>query len=297
MARKRKERESLQGNWLTSYGDMVTLLLCFFVLLYAMSRMDVARFQRVADSMKQSFGTDALPMGSTGRQSGGVVTTEVIDQEQLRQIHEQISLKITEAGLEHAITLEMDEEGLLVRMSTDEVLFDLGKTDLKPVAIGFLDSLGTMLVPVANHITVEGHTDNLPISNTRFPTNWELSTARASAVIRFFIERHHMDPARLRASGYADMRPRFPNDTEDHRYCNRRVEVLIKPVMTTKVEPVDEYGEKIKDKPDSKSSGKTDGKDSKSSSKDTGSTKEKSGSNGSEKSDGKQSPAKKTQAK
>lgn len=230
----------MEGSWLSSYGDMITLLLCFFVMLYAMSRVDVTRFQRMAESMKKSFGTEAQPMGSTNRRSGQTtVTTQVLNRKQLQQLQQKIDLQILEAGLQEAITTEMVEEGLLVRICSDQVLFDLGQADLRPDSVGFLQALGGILTPVSNEIIVEGHTDNLPISNTRFPTNWELSTARASRVIRFFIETHGLDPYRLRASGYGEMRPRFQNDSEEHRYHNRRVEILIKPVLETKTEVVD----------------------------------------------------------
>lgn len=243
-ARRKKESESMQGSWLASYGDMVTLLLCFFVLLYAMSRIDVARFQRMAESMKKTFGTEAQPQGSTDRRSGAtkVVTTQVVNREQLQKIQEQIDKKIVEAGLQEAITTELIEEGLLVRICSDQVLFDLGQADLKPQAIGFLQALGTILSAVSNEIIVEGHTDNLPISTERFPTNWELSTARASRVIRFFLEAHGLDPNRMRASGYGEMRPRFPNDTDEHRLMNRRVEILIKPVFEMQEHIVEDTG-------------------------------------------------------
>ena len=106
-------------------------------------------------------------------------------------------------------------------------MFDLGQADLKPEALEILDHLAEVLKQIPNPVRVEGHTDNWPINNERFPSNWELSTARATNVVRQLIEEHGLDPSSFRPRGYGEYRPLAPNDTEDNRALNRRVDIVL----------------------------------------------------------------------
>ena len=124
----------------------------------------------------------------------------------------------------------------MVRLA-DRVLFDLGKADLRPDARRVLDALAGVLAELPNPVRVEGHTDDLPINNERFPSNWELSTARATTVVRYFIEHHGMDPRRFSAAGYGEYHPLVPNTSAANRQKNRRVDVVIMPLSSKGVEP------------------------------------------------------------
>jgi chemotaxis protein MotB len=115
---------------------------------------------------------------------------------------------------------------LVVRFA-DQVFFDLGKADLKPEAIEILTRLGPLLKDIPNPIRIEGHTDNLPISTARFPSNWELSTHRATSVIRYLVEELGFSPDKLSAAGYGEYRPIADNETPAGRALNRRVDIVI----------------------------------------------------------------------
>ena len=129
-------------------------------------------------------------------------------------------------GLGKVVQLEESPEGLTITIS-NPVLFDLGKANLKSEVYPLLDKIGRTIRRSRTTVRVEGHTDNLPISTPRFPSNWELSTIRAVNVLRYFIEACEVDPMRLSAVGYGEYHPRVPNDTVAHRAQNRRVTIRI----------------------------------------------------------------------
>lgn len=246
--KRRKELEEISGTWLSSYGDMITLLLCFFIMLFAMSTLDAQKWKVLSESIKESFGAEGTTLPEEMEIPADVITQMIEEAaqeemtgqealEQLQEIKEEIDRYIAEAGLETAIQTEIEEVGLVIRMCTDEILFELGSAELKPMAKSFLDTISWILAQTANEIWVEGHTDNIPIQpGYIYPSNWELSTARASSVVRYLIENGGLNPDRMRAAGYADTKPRFPNDTEEHRYLNRRVEIVIRPLADIRME-------------------------------------------------------------
>ena len=129
-------------------------------------------------------------------------------------------------GLESAFSLENVERGVVIHF-TDRVLFDLGKAELKPEAKEVLQLVAQELKAWPNHIRVEGHTDNLPIRTAPYPSNWELSTARATEVLRYLIDVGGLAPERMSAAGYGEYRPIAPNDSEEGRAKNRRVDIVL----------------------------------------------------------------------
>lgn len=145
---------------------------------------------------------------------------------QLREVHDAAGAFVQERGLGEAVHVEYTERGVVIRFA-DRVLFDLGRADLKPEAVEILDQLVGLLRTVPNPVRVEGHTDDLPINNERFPSNWELSTARATNVIKYFIEKHGLDPTKFSAAGYGEYRPLVPNDSMENRALNRRVDIVL----------------------------------------------------------------------
>ncbi len=235
MSRRRRRGISdapATGSWLTTYGDLVTLLLCFFVLLFAFSTVDAAKFKQVALSLQQAL-TGVLVGGT----SWGEID-ELDDREQLlmQEAYLQIDRYIEEAGLKGAVVAIYEERGLVVRF-LDTVLFDRAKADLRTDASGVLDQVAEVLKKVPNQVAVEGHTDNLPIHTWEFPSNWWLSTARANRVVEYFIQKHDIAPERLSSVGYGEYRPIEPNDTEANRAQNRRVEIVIKKSTVGALEP------------------------------------------------------------
>lgn len=234
---RRRRREPVapdSGSWLTTYSDLVTLLMCFFVLLFAFSTVDATKFRQVAISLQTAL---------RGVLDGGVSLgpVDVLDEYDLEEkLMEDAFLEIDayleEAGLKGAVVAIYEERGLVVRF-LDTVLFDLAKADLRADALDILDRVAQVLEKIPNQVAVEGHTDNLPIQTREFPSNWWLSTARANRVVEYFARKHNIVPERLSAVGYGEYRPLVPNSSAANRAQNRRVEILIKKSTVGALEP------------------------------------------------------------
>lgn len=231
-------------QWMVTYSDLVTQLLAFFVLLFSISVIDVQRFQSLISAFRASVGI--LDMGRSFEQKTLVGSPPVAIAPtpvpagnrltmQLQQVMQELAAQLEAGGLPSSVELVPEERGLVVRLA-ERVLFDLGKADLRSDARQVLDVLAGVLARVPNPVRVEGHTDNLPIRTERFPSNWELSTARATTVVRYFVEQHRLDPRRFAAVGYGEYHPLVPNTSDANRQKNRRVEVVILPLSSNGVE-------------------------------------------------------------
>ncbi|WP_053957431.1 OmpA/MotB family protein [Inediibacterium massiliense] len=237
MAKKRKEEVKAGApEWMATFSDMMTLLLCFFVLLFAFSSIDAQKFQAVMQSMQGSLGV--LKGGKTLDNTPYVnealdedqATKQLEELEDFKKLKEELDEYIEQEGMQDQMLVDLNAKGLLLRFK-DNVLFDSGKAEIKPVAIQTLSFLSDLLKQeefIDKHITVEGHTDSDPILySKKFPTNWELSVTRSSNVVRYFIEGAGIDPNRLSASGYSEYHPVAPNDTLENKAKNRRVDIVI----------------------------------------------------------------------
>lgn len=222
----------------------MSLLLTFFVLLFALSTLSENKFQQARASLISAFGgvlegaerVIGTP-GPTPEQLEQILEQiEQQDFEQFEQVRSALAGFIEKEGLASRVEVTEDSRGLVVRLA-DSVLFDLGRADIRPEARGILDKVAGLILIIPNHIRIEGHTDNLSINTERFPSNWELSTGRASAVIRYFVEKHSVPPTRLSAAGYGEFRPVAPNDSEENRRKNRRVDIVILKLSNSKSEP------------------------------------------------------------
>jgi len=237
--RKRKSSngfENESGSWMTTYSDLVTLLLCFFVLLFAFSTIDAQKFEAIIKSFKGSLGV--LPGGRTVQDNPYIeealqeegTTKELEEIRDFRKLKEELEEYFISNGKENEIFLGLDERGLLLRFK-DNALFDSGRAELKPESKEVLRFLSEILKRDEfkdKFICVEGHTDTDPILySSKFPTNWELSVTRASNVVRYFIEELGLEPTRFSASGYSEYHPVAPNDTKENKSKNRRVDILI----------------------------------------------------------------------
>lgn len=234
---KRRSRQSQDvplpsaPGWMTTYGDLVTNMLCLFVLLFAFSQVDVARFQEVIVSVQGALGvldggSSLTPEAMPGGAGDDVTLQWEAEQRRLEEIMGKTKEFVDNNNLENKVQVWIDERGLMIRF-LDTALFDLGQADLKPEAIDILDHVAKVLAMVPNRIRVEGHTDDLPISTYRFPSNWELSTTRATTVVQYFVERHGLPPQQFSAAGYGEWHPAVPNDSPAHRAQNRRVDIVI----------------------------------------------------------------------
>jgi chemotaxis protein MotB len=241
IGRRRLEDEEHESHerWLVSYADMITLLAALFIVLFAMSSLDLKKFQSFAEGVRASFGGSPVGSGSSvldGDSGEGVLDTPgpptttaaqaaEVQQEAFAAARRQIETALADAGLGGSVRFRTDARGLVLSVVSDEVLFDTGSSALRVEGGGILDALAPALARLPNEISVDGHTDDRPVRSGG--SNWELSTARATAVLRYLVERRGLDPSRIVASGYADQRPLVPNDTEEHRAVNRRVELVV----------------------------------------------------------------------
>ena len=228
---KNKDNNDEGGSpaWMTTFGDMMTLLLVFFVMMYSMSVLDVDRFMGFISAFQNQLGVleggrtvtdeDLMARGSRGEDFN-------VAHQNVQMVREQMEEFIQERDLEDNVGMQMTDRGLVVSV-TGEVLYEIGRAEIRPEGAALLNEIIENIKGIPNEIMVEGHTDNWPISTEQFPSNWELSTARATNVVRYFIENTDINPARFSAAGYSEYRPVVPNDTAESRAQNRRVEIVV----------------------------------------------------------------------
>ena len=240
MARRQAEKASHnnQERWLLTYSDLITLLMIFFVVMYSISSINAQKMAALASSLAQAFiGSPAPGLLDTGGlpsvvpgvapAPGGTGTDgQSLEGTELAQVKLELQQYIRQEGLQSQVTLKSEERGLVVSMA-DTVLFPRGSAELTPEARTLLRPVGQALARLPNYLRVEGHTDNLPINTPAFPSNWELSTARATNVVRFLTGDAGIDPQRLSATGYGEYRPVAPNDNEASMSRNRRVDIVV----------------------------------------------------------------------
>lgn len=240
MRKRKKEDKKSTQDWLTTYSDMVTLLLCFFVLLFSFSEIDAQKFRAIMSSFQG--GSGVLESGSSmdiPEELEGDMNTN-IDEEELEKLKGIIEEYAESIGLKEEITLTIEERGLVIRFM-DSVFFDSGKAEIKSESKQILHYMAELLNKEEfkeKHIKVEGHTDSDPIIySTIYPTNWELSATRATNVLRYLVENEGIDGGRISSSGYSYYRSVAPNDTQENKAKNRRVDIVILKSSYEKWEP------------------------------------------------------------
>ncbi|MGQ9860722.1 MAG: flagellar motor protein MotD [Thiobacillaceae bacterium] len=242
MPRKRasEEHENLE-RWLVSYADFITLLFAFFVVMYAISSINEGKYRVLSDSLVQAFreppasarlielrtrNTELLD--GSGRPIGQAPPKQPaaqVETERMKKVAKNVLDAMAPLVKEGQVRVTQSPRGITVEINAS-VLFATGEAILQPSSIEALNAVARVLAQVDNPIQVEGHTDNVPIRSPVFPSNWELSSARAGSVVRLFTEQG-VPPARLVAIGYADNRPIDTNATPEGRARNRRVNILI----------------------------------------------------------------------
>ncbi|OGS37055.1 MAG: hypothetical protein A2293_01295 [Elusimicrobia bacterium RIFOXYB2_FULL_49_7] len=230
-------------RWLLTYADLITLLLIFFIILYVMSVQDVVKFQMMAESIVDAFqGTNmvvgespgpAMVPGSAGSRVSGPgakgkgAGTKGKEQLKMEYIKQEVERLASREGLQSQVSVRMEERGIVITI-VDKVLFASGYADIHEEAKSALVGIGKILaVNKDQYVRVEGHTDNIPIRNEKFTSNWELSATRATHVVRLFIDDVGLNPRLFAAVGYGEFRPVATNATPEGRSKNRRVEIVI----------------------------------------------------------------------
>ena len=212
-------------RWLLSYADLVTLLLALFTTLYAASSVDAGKLAPLQTSLREAF--DAPPIMETKNPTGAIVPPVTVVAGQTAQDDLQLRLEkeLSEALRLQRVDIHRDARGLIVSLP-QEAAFGTGSTEISAEARDLIGRVAAAVAPTVHAIRIEGHTDNVPIRTSRYASNWELSTARASAVVAFLVEAE-FDPTRLSAAGYGEFHPRVANDTAENRARNRRIDIVI----------------------------------------------------------------------
>jgi chemotaxis protein MotB len=232
------EEGGADERWVLSYADLVTLLLGFFIILYASAEMSAEKFQEISVAFAEAFnvevkdgvaGSSALFDGGTGIVAGGNITGAVstldLDLEAIRQA-------VRERSVERGVTLNQivvtrDVDNNVVIRLADNLLFPSASANIREDALPLLDVVVDVIHDLGNEVRVEGHTDTVPVGTDRYPTNWELSSARATAVLRYLVEQGDVHPRRLFAAGYGEFRPVASNRTPEGRALNRRADIVV----------------------------------------------------------------------
>lgn len=252
-AREGRSEEDDSKRWLGTYGDAVTLLMAFFVMLYAMSEVSAVKFEAFLSGLEGPFGNTSVELltggggivgpGGANPQDADEVRIQPTDpnvvpplptdeprneaaSDELAEAYDAVVSALEEAGLDDVAELRREERGLVVSIGSDDVLFSTGSAAISDLGDSIVRTIAQVLVQLPNQIMVEGHTDDVPLTRAGY-TNWNLSTDRAVAVVNALVEDHAFDPQRLGAAGFGEHRPVAPNDSPGNRARNRRVDVLI----------------------------------------------------------------------
>lgn len=231
MARKKKHEEhENHERWLVSYADFITLLFAFFTSMYAISSVNEGKFRILSESLAIAFNPSLYT--STKMQEGPRFVKEQRSHmtEEFRDFFTNNSQKIQAAlrdlEKDKKLSLIIDDQRIIIRV-TETSLFEPSSDRLLDEAMPVLDEIAAALKDMPNNIRIEGHTDNIPINTDRFPSNWDLSSARSIKILKHFVDSHKYDPRRMAALGYGEFRPIDSNDTPSGRMKNRRVDILV----------------------------------------------------------------------
>jgi chemotaxis protein MotB len=253
--RKRDEEHTNHESWAIPYGDLITLLLAFFVVMYAMSSVNEGKYRILSDSLNAAFqgeqqSSQPVPVGRnslgpapdlaltpTATKSGGAMLSTLSAEDEARLAAQRAraeELARVDAAVRKSLASLIDDGVVVVKRNESlvevtirtDILFTSGSAELAPVAVAPLQQLAATLAPLPNPVRVEGHTDDRPISTAAFPSNWELSAARAASVVRV-MKSTGLDAQRLAVVGMGEFRPLASNATADGRNANRRVALVI----------------------------------------------------------------------
>ena len=254
---EKKESKGVPA-WVMTFADLMTLLMCFFVLLLAFSEMDVAKFKQLSGSMKEAFGVQSevevktIPKGTSviaqefspgkpeptpmnvvrqftidsNRNTLDALDREIKEIEETREHARRLRLALKEEIENGYVSIQTEGMKVIVHIM-EKASFDSGVADLRPDFVPVLDKIAGLIDKESGDITVSGHTDDVPIANDRYRSNWDLSTSRAVSVAHELLSKADLDPGNVMVTGHADTRPRAPNDSVENRAKNRRVDISI----------------------------------------------------------------------
>ncbi len=233
---KKEKNTGGAPGWMITYSDLMSLLLTFFILLYSMSNIDAAKFKSISQSLQGVLSGLGYTHIIETPDNPPTLSDEILDlddssnmnniKEGILLMHERVSDYVSQEGLDAKVTVRMNKRGVFVDIN-EAILFDPGSAKIKESGIQVLKKLEGLINDFENELVIEGHTDDVPMRTALYPSNWELSTARAVSVLRYLSEVEGVDPKRLSAVGYGEYRPMVPNNSVENRSINRRVNILI----------------------------------------------------------------------
>lgn len=230
------ESGSNSAGWLTTFNDLMTLLMVFFVLLFTMGTINNNMIMEFQNALQSGLGI----LGAGSRVSIAVQQSPspVTRQRQSTQAENETALEDEPAGaaaidealgefaVQPGVNVRKTKEGVHISFA-DGLFFNFGRSDINAGGFAFLDKMVLLIHKISYSVRVEGHTDNVPIHTDRFPSNWELSVARAVSVVKYFVDVGKINPQRLSAVGYGKSRPLVSNNSPAGRAKNRRVEIVL----------------------------------------------------------------------
>ncbi|MFB3901901.1 MAG: flagellar motor protein MotB [Acidobacteriota bacterium] len=247
--KRKKEGHPSHERWLVSYADFITLLFAFFVVMFASSHVDQRKVERFSESFRAAiehlglFELGSHAMAVSDKAASPEETYRFVEpigvmagEDVLRATGERILERLRRENVLHKVRIGNDRRGLVISLA-EAAFFDSGSAELRPDSLVILDTIAEEIRKIRNHVRVEGHTDDVPIHNARFPSNWELSTARATQVIAYLLSRYDFDPALLSAAGYGQFHPVADNSTAEGRALNRRVDIVVLNQAAARDEP------------------------------------------------------------
>ena len=227
--RHKKAEEKLETagmmRWLLTYADMITLMLALFIILFAMSNISRVKVQEFAKQVSAGFNN---PWSVNQPPNGGANGQQSFEaSSSIPAIQKELEKYVKENHLEQQVQVHSEARGLVVTLLSDKSYYNSGSAQMRPETLKVLDGVAPLLKRSKNQIAVEGYTDNVPISTYQFPTNWELSAARAVGVVRYLSEHDGIIPTRLEAADFGEFHPRNGNATPAERQANRRVDIVL----------------------------------------------------------------------
>ncbi|MCR8746268.1 flagellar motor protein MotB [Romboutsia lituseburensis] len=228
--KKHEEEEEHQNHerWLLSYADFITLLMIFFIIMYAMSTLDQKKYEKLTTALNQAMG-DGTAIADTGSNMGGEIGNGLSEDAKLKKVKENLDKYLKENNLSASVSTTIEKRGLVVSFK-DSLFFDSGKAEVRPEQTDKLITISKIInqsIISDSYIRIEGHTDSVPMHNEIFKSNWDLSVMRASNVAQILINKAGVKPERLSATGYGEYRPKVDNSTAEGKSTNRRVDIII----------------------------------------------------------------------
>jgi len=226
MSRKKKKGDDINPNaWLDTYADTITLLLTFFILLYSMSSVDAKKLNELSNALQKSLRGDVKVEELSDIKeiaTNNEKTSEQIQEDLVKKVNETIEAN----SFTDVIKVRDEDRGVVLQLD-ETILFDPGKADLMKKSQNVLNMVTKIVKDLPNDVLIEGNTDDIPMFNKEFQSNWELSTARAVSVVKYFVSEKKLDPTRFSVKGYGEYKPLVENNSTKNRTINRRVDILI----------------------------------------------------------------------